>query len=80
MSLSLRVDDELRARLEKAAKDLDRPLSWVGVEALEQYLSYHEWFVASVEKAIAAADRGGSFVSHEEVVSESEARIKARLA
>ncbi|MBT3071423.1 hypothetical protein KKP04_11165 [Rhodomicrobium sp. Az07] len=80
MSLSLRIDDALRARLEKVAKDLDRPMSWIGVEALEQYLSYHEWFVASVEKAIATADAGGPFISHEDVVAESEVRIKARLA
>jgi len=50
------------------------------IEAIKQYVSYHEWFVASVEKAIAKADAGGPFVSHEEVVAESEARIKARRA
>ena len=77
MNLSLRIDDALRARLDKAAKDLNRPMSWVGVEALERYLSYHEWFVASVEKAIAKADNGGPFVSHEEVMEKSKARIES---
>jgi predicted transcriptional regulator len=48
------------------------------VEALEQYLSHQEAFAAAVERAVAAADSGGPFVSHEEVLAESEARIKAR--
>jgi predicted transcriptional regulator len=77
MNLSLRIEDSLRARLDKAAKDLDRPLSWIGVEALEQYLSHHEWFVTSVERAIAAADNGGPFVSHDEVMAKSKARIES---
>jgi predicted transcriptional regulator len=78
MNLNLRIDESLRARLDKMAKDLDRPLSWVGVEALEQYLSHNEEFVAAEKRAVAAADSGGPFVSHDEVVAESEARIKAR--
>ena len=77
MNRSLRIDEAMRARLEKAAKDLHRPRSWVGIEALERYLSYHEWFVASVEKAVAKADNGGPFVSHDEVMAKSKARIES---
>jgi predicted transcriptional regulator len=78
MNISLRIDDETMARLDKAAQSLDRPRSWVAMEALEQFLSYHEWFTKSVEKAVATAESGGPFVSHDDVVAKSKARSKER--
>jgi len=78
MNISLRIDDDTMSRLDKAAKDLDRPRSWVAMEALDQFLAYHEHFTRTVESAIAEAEAGGPFVSHADVVAASKARSKAR--
>lgn len=78
MNISLRIDEETVKRLDKAAEALDRPRSWVATEAIEQFLSYHEWFTASVEKAVQLAESGGPFLAHEDVVAQSLARSKGR--
>lgn len=78
MNISLRIDDDTMARLDRAARALDRPRSWVAMEALDQFLSYQEHFTRSVEAAVAEAEAGGPFVSHADVVDASNARKEAR--
>lgn len=78
MNISLRIDESTLERLNKAAKDLDRPRSWVATEALDQFLSYHEHFTHAVETAIAEAEAGGTFIDHADVVAASKARSKTR--
>lgn len=65
-------------RFDRAAKALDRPRSWVAMEALNQFLAYHEHFTRTVESAIAEAEAGGPFVSHADVVAGARARSNAR--
>lgn len=79
MNISLRIDDDMMTRLDRAAKALDRPRSWVAMEALDQFLSYQEHFARTVEKAVAEAEAGGPFMSHDEVVAASMARSKDRV-
>lgn len=78
MNISLRIDDELKARLEKAASELDCSVSRLAIEGIRQQVDYHEAFVRAVDEAIAAADGGGPFVSQADVESKSAARWKAR--
>ena len=78
MNISLRVDDDTRARLDKIAERMDRPRAWVALEGIKQFLDYQEWFVRSVEKAISEADAGGPFVSHDEVVADAAQRRRER--
>lgn len=78
MNISLRVDDDTRARLDKIADRLDRPRARVALEGIKQYLDYQEWFVQSVENAIRIADAGGPFISHDEAVAKAAARRQER--
>lgn len=78
MNISLRIDDETMTRLDRAAKALDRPRSWVAMEALDQFLSYQEHFARTVEMAVAEAEAGGPFVQHADVVAAFKERGKAR--
>lgn len=78
VNISLRVDDDTRLRLDKIAEQLDRPRAWVALEGIKQYLEYHDWFAASVEKAVATADAGGPFLSHDEVVARTDKRRRER--
>lgn len=79
MNISLRINDETAKRLDKVAKDLDRSRSWVVMEAVERYIAHHDWFTTSVEKAIEAAEAGGPFVSHDDVVAKVANRKKAAV-
>lgn len=76
MNISLSIDDAMVQRLDNIAKSMNRSRSFVALEAMEQYVQYQEWFIASVEEAIAEADAGGPFLSHAEVVAQAEARLR----
>lgn len=78
MNISLSIDDAMVRRIDDIAKAMNRSRSFVALQAMEQYVSYQEWFIASVEEAMAEADAGGTFVSHAEVLAEAEARMKHR--
>jgi predicted transcriptional regulator len=69
MNISFSIPEDLIARLDALAKSMDRSRSYVANEAMLHYVSYHEWFIASVETAVAKADSGGPFVSHDEVLA-----------
>src|SRR3954471_21122883 len=67
-TFTLRVEPEVKKRLERLAKSTGRSRSFLAAEALREYLDLNEWQVAGVRKAIASLDRGGG-VSHEQVKS-----------
>src|SRR3954452_9979557 len=67
-TFTLRVETEVKKRLEKLAKNTGRSRSFLAAEALREYLDLNEWHVAGVRKAIGSLDRGGG-VSHEQVKS-----------
>jgi predicted transcriptional regulator len=65
-TFTVRVEPEVKKRLEKLAKSTGRTRSFLAAEALNEYLDVNEWQVAGVKRAIASLDRGGG-VSHQEV-------------
>ncbi len=65
-TFTVRVDPEVKKRLEKLAKSTGRSRSFLAAEALNDYLDVNEWQVAGVKEAIASLDRGEG-VPHEEV-------------
>jgi predicted transcriptional regulator len=65
-TFTVRVDRNIKSRLEKLAKSTRRTRSFLATEALIQYLDINEWQVAGVKQAIASLDRG-ECVSHEAV-------------
>lgn len=74
MNISLSIDELMVQRLDTIAKAMNRSRSFVALEAMEQYVGYQEWFIASIEAAIAKADAGGPFITHEEAVARSQQR------
>jgi len=65
-TFTVRVETDVKKRLEKLAKSTGRSRSFLAAEALSEYLDVNEWQVAGVRKAIASLDRGGS-IPHEQV-------------
>jgi predicted transcriptional regulator len=65
-TFTVRVESDVKKRLEKLAKSTGRSRSFLAAETLSAYLDVNEWQVAGVRKALASFDRGES-VSHEQV-------------
>jgi predicted transcriptional regulator len=65
-TFTVRVEPEVKKRLEKLAKSTGRSRSFLAAEALSEYLDVNEWQVAGVKRAMASLDRGEG-VPHKEV-------------
>jgi len=65
-TFTVRVEAEVKKRLEKLAKSTGRSRSFLAAEALSEYLAVNEWQVAGVKRAMASLDRGEG-VAHQEV-------------
>ncbi|GAB4278119.1 MAG: hypothetical protein Kow0092_33910 [Deferrisomatales bacterium] len=55
---SVRLDDAVLERLDRLAREMSRPRSWVISQAIERYLDYEEWFLEAVQEGVRAADAG----------------------
>ncbi|MGE0406984.1 MAG: CopG family ribbon-helix-helix protein [Candidatus Korobacteraceae bacterium] len=64
--VTLRLEPELRKRLDELAKTQRRSRSFVAVEAIREYLAVNEWQVEEIEKSLEESDRG-EFASDEQV-------------
>jgi predicted transcriptional regulator len=65
-TFTVRVDPEVKKRLERLAKSTGRSRSYLAAEALNDYLNINEWQVAGIKRAVASLDRGEG-VPHQEV-------------
>ena len=65
-TLSIRVDDDQKERLEALAESTGRSRSFLAAEAIREYLDANEWQVAGVRAAIKAIDRDGG-IAHDRV-------------
>lgn len=65
---SLRLDAEIRSRLEAEARRRDRSASWIATKAIESYLSACDEKRHAIENALADADEG-VFISGESMNS-----------
>jgi predicted transcriptional regulator len=61
---SLRLEDEMRARLEEEARRAGRPAAQVAVRAIGRYLEAQERFREEIDAALAEAE-AGVFISAE---------------
>lgn len=65
---SLRMDVDVRSRLEAEARRRDRSASWIATKAIESYLSACDEKRHAIENALADADEG-VFISSESMNS-----------
>jgi predicted transcriptional regulator len=65
-TFTVRVETDVKKRLERLAKSTGRSRSFLAAEALNDYLDVNEWQVAGVRKAMDSLDRGQG-VPHEQV-------------
>lgn len=65
-TLTIRVDKEMKDRLERIAKSQRRSKAFIAVHAIEDYLAVQEAQIRGIEEAIASLDRGEG-IEHERV-------------
>jgi predicted transcriptional regulator len=63
---TIRIDNDILDRIDELAKSLSRSRSWVINKAIDQLLSYEEWFVQEVSNGLKEAKQG-EFASNAEV-------------
>lgn len=65
-TLTIRLNQSVKDRLNKAAQHQRRSKTFIAVEAIQEYLAVQDWQEKRIREALAAADRG-EVVSHETV-------------
>lgn len=65
-TMTIRLEDDTRDRLEKLAKATQRSRSFLAAEAIRDYVALNEWQVGEIGKAMEEADRR-EFASDAEV-------------
>jgi RHH-type transcriptional regulator, rel operon repressor / antitoxin RelB len=71
--MTIRVEREVKERLERLAKATARSRSFLAAEAIRQYLDLHAWQVEQILEGIEEAE-AGKLVAHEDVVTKWEAK------
>jgi predicted transcriptional regulator len=65
-TFTVRVDPDVKKRLERLAESTGRSPSFLAAEAIHEYLEINEWQVAGIKRAVASLDRGEG-ISHDSV-------------
>lgn len=77
-TMTLRLDDTLKVRLEHLADATHRSKSFLAVEAIKEYLAIHEWQLSEIKAGITEADAGDT-ISHNDVLKKWEAKCGDHL-
>lgn len=65
-TVTVRIPDKLKKRLNKLADATDRSSSWLAAHALEVYVEDQEWQIATIRQGVKDVQEG-RVVSHEKV-------------
>ena len=65
-TMTIRVDSELKSRLEQLAETTHRSKSFLAAEAIREFVEQNEWQLKEIEQALAEAE-AGDFASVDEV-------------
>jgi len=76
--VSLRLDPEIRKRLDDLSVVTERSRASLAAEAIKQYVVTQEWQIAAINAGIAAADRG-EFIDHAKLKAKWEKRLAAQV-
>jgi predicted transcriptional regulator len=64
--LSVRISAETEARLDRIARMMKRTKSFLGAEAIEEYVAVQEWQLAGIKDAMTSLDSGKG-IPHDQV-------------
>jgi RHH-type rel operon transcriptional repressor/antitoxin RelB len=67
-TMTIRLDDDVKDRLEQLAESTQRSKSFLAAEAIRQFVETSEWQIAEIHAALKEAD-AGDFASDEELAA-----------
>jgi RHH-type transcriptional regulator, rel operon repressor / antitoxin RelB len=70
-TMTVRLDDEVKDRLDLLAEATQRSKSYLAAEAIREFVDNNEWQIAEINAAIKEAD-AGDFASDKEVAALSK--------
>jgi predicted transcriptional regulator len=76
-AFTIRLDDEMLAKLDALAADTERSRSWLATKAIETYVELNAWQVEQIKAGLAEADRG-EFVTEADLDA-IEVEIQAKI-
>ncbi len=65
-TMTIRLDDGMKARLDRLADSTSRSKSFLASEAIREFIENNEWQIAEIQSALNEAD-SGDFASDAEV-------------
>ena len=66
VTMTVRMEPELKQRLEQLAQATERSKSFLAAQAIREFVDLNEWQVQEIRNAIAEADQG-DFASEDKV-------------
>ncbi len=67
-TMTIRLDDDLKQRLDKLADATHRSKSFLATEAIRDFVELNEWQVREIQNALIEADNG-EFATKEQVAN-----------
>lgn len=67
-TMTVRLEEETKSRLDQLAGITQRSRSFLAAEAIRDYIAHNEWQLREIEKGLEEADRG-EFATDEEVTA-----------
>lgn len=74
-TITVRIDDNIKNRLEKLAKTTSRNKSYIVTHAIEDYLELNEWQIKEIKAAIKEAD-AGHLIDHDTILKKWESKLE----
>ncbi len=76
--ITLRLDPDLKARLDKLSRATERSRAFLAAEAVRQYVELNEWQIAAIEEGVREADQG-KLIDHAKLKAKWEKRLAVAL-
>lgn len=74
-TITVRIDDSIKNRLEKLAKTTSRNKSYLVTHAIKDYLEVNEWQIKEIKAGIKEAE-AGHLIDHDTVLKKWESRLE----
>ena len=77
-TMTLRLEDDVKARLDKLADATQRSKSFLAAEAIREFVENNEWQIREIKSAIKEANAGDFAGDEEEATLAKKWKVSAR--
>lgn len=67
-TMTIRLEDEVKSRLDQLAEATQRSKSFLAAEAIREFIDHNEWQISEIRAALTEAD-AGDFASGQDVAA-----------